>query len=233
MLSEVTCAPSRREEKKMNAKTSVALATAIAALVVASSLFALPAMAAIPSHLLDAGSGGTTTSTQSSSSTTSTSAITSTASSTTSTKSPPPIHAPSGLQVGDTVTYTSLLGGYYTQGTSKSNGQSTPASATITFKVTQVLSEGVVLTISSGSITVGQTTYAITGGMAQSGHQGIDVVGQGTAGTGVAFLVRSNDIGVFGSTHTTRVGIDLSNGTAEYLLNLLCTVSIVSPVASS
>ena len=124
------------------------------------------------------------------------------------------------LTVGQTITITSSSGYYYVVGTPSSNGT---ASGTITFTVTSKLSEGYTLSITSGSIVVGGTTYAISTGTAQTGPSADVISGQGTTTPTGQFLLQGTARGSFAGT-TGQLHMDFSTGSAEYSLNLTGTV---------
>ena len=70
------------------------------------------------------------------------------------------------LAPGQTISVTSSQGSYFVLGTPNNNGT---ASGTITFTVTSKLAQGYTLSITSGNIVVGGTTYTISSGTAQTG----------------------------------------------------------------
>jgi hypothetical protein len=120
------------------------------------------------------------------------------------------------LTVGQTITVTSTQGSYYVIGTPSNNGT---ASGTITFTVTAKLTEGYTLSITSGSLIVGGTTYTISSGTAQSG-QGADLItGQGTTTPTGQFLLQGAARGSFAGT-TGQLLLDFQAGSTEYAVAL-------------
>jgi len=127
--------------------------------------------------------------------------------------------APS-LSVGQTITMASTQGEYYVVGSSNTNGT---ASGTITFTVTAKLTEGYTLSISSGSIAIGSTTYTISSGSAQMGRSASQITGQGTTSGSGQFLLRGSARGSFAGT-TGQLSIDFQAGSTEYAVALVGTV---------
>ena len=123
------------------------------------------------------------------------------------------------VSVGQTITLTSTSGVFHVVGKSTVNGT---ASGTLTFKVTGSLAEGYALSLTSGSIVVNGTTYAIASGSAQMNPSANVISGQGTATAG-AFLVQATAHGNFVSSSGV-VSLDFKAGTTEYLINLATTV---------
>jgi hypothetical protein len=134
-----------------------------------------------------------------------------------------------GLTVGQVFTIASTQGHYRVVGDKAENGT---ASGTMTFTVTGKFASGYTLSITSGSLDVNGTTYAVSSGSAQSGPRAHHLVGQGTAtavGTTSAatpsgsFLVRATARGTFGGEYAT-MSLDLQSGTTEYAISLIGTV---------
>jgi hypothetical protein len=124
------------------------------------------------------------------------------------------------LTVGQTITVTSSRGSYYVVGTPSNNGT---ASGTVTFTVTAKLSEGYTLSITSGSIVVGGTTYTISSGTAQTGPSADAITGQGTTTPTGQFLLQGNARGSFAGT-TGQLFLDFKAGSTEYAVTLEGTV---------
>ena len=124
------------------------------------------------------------------------------------------------LTVGQTITVTSTQGAYLVVGTPSTNGT---ASGTVTFTVDSRLSGGYILSITSGSIVVGGTTYTISSGTAQTGPFAEAITGQGTTTPSGQFLLLGTARGSFAGT-TGQIHIDLMAGTTEYAVSLAGTV---------
>ena len=127
--------------------------------------------------------------------------------------------APS-LSVGQTITITSTQGEYHVIGTPSTNGT---ASGTITFTVTAKLSEGYTMSISSGNIVIGTTTYTVSSGSAQMGRSASQITGQGTTTSSGQFLLQGSARGSFAGT-TGQLSIDFQAGSTEYAVTLVGTV---------
>jgi hypothetical protein len=123
--------------------------------------------------------------------------------------------------VGQTITLTSVAGGFHEVGNPSVNGT---ASGTLTLQVTGVFAGGYSLTVSGGSFVINGSTYTVSGGSAEMGPYGYHMVGQGQAGT-ASFLFRFSDLGKFGSSNYAIVGVDLSAGSSQWLSRLLVTVT--------
>lgn len=129
--------------------------------------------------------------------------------------------APANLTTGEAITLTSTNGNYQVVNDSGDNGT---ASGTLTFTVTGKLSQGYTLSLSSGSISVGSTTYTVSSGSAQTGPGATNLEGQGATSSSGVFIVHAQARGsLAGSTATAS--LDLSAGGSEYLVNLTTSVS--------
>ena len=124
------------------------------------------------------------------------------------------------LTVGQTITVTSSQGSYYVVGTPSNNGT---ASGSVTFTVTSKLSQGYTLSITSGSIVVGGTTYTISSGSAQTGPLADAISGQGTTTPTGQFLLQGLARGSFAGT-TGLLHLDFQAGSTEYAVALIGTV---------
>lgn len=120
------------------------------------------------------------------------------------------------LSVGQTITITSTSGEYMVASNHSENGT---ASGTLTFTVTGKLSEGYTLSITSGSLVVGSTTYTVTSGSAQMGPNAAQMEGQGATSSSGVFLLSASAHGSFAGSSAT-VSLDLSSGSSEYLVFL-------------
>jgi hypothetical protein len=133
-----------------------------------------------------------------------------------------------GLTVGQVINITSTQGHFRVVGDKSENGT---ASGTVAFTVTGKFADGYSLSITTGSLDVNGTTYAISSGSAQTGHYAHLMVGQGTAakvgtasGTASgAFLMRATARGTFGGEFAT-MSLDLQSGTTEYAVSLVGTI---------
>jgi hypothetical protein len=126
------------------------------------------------------------------------------------------------LSVGQTLVLTSVAGGYEQVGNSAINGTAT---GTMTLQVTGTFTAGYSLTITGGTISFGGTAYAVSGGSGELGPYGAHMVGQGQAGSSVQFLYTARSLGKFGSTTYGVLRIDLTNGSSEFAVRLLVTIS--------
>ncbi len=125
------------------------------------------------------------------------------------------------LTDGQTITLTSVAGGYWVVGNRNSNGT---ASGSMTLQVSGSLVGGYVLTVTGGSLNINGTTYAISGGTAELGPRGTYTVGQGQSGT-AQFLFLERNLGRFGGANYGALRIDLKNGASEMAARLLVTVT--------
>jgi hypothetical protein len=125
------------------------------------------------------------------------------------------------LSVGQTFTVTSTSGRYAEIGSPGTNGT---ASGSVTFTVTGRLTGGYTVAIASGSLTVAGTTYTISSGSAQMGRDAASMVGQGVTTPTGEFLLTASAHGTFAGT-TSRLSLDLSSGSTEYLVSLVGTIS--------
>jgi len=134
-----------------------------------------------------------------------------------------------GLTVGQVFNITSTQGHFKVVGDKSENGT---ASGTVTFTVTGKFAAGYTLSMTSGSLDVNGTTYAISSGSAQTGRYAHHMVGQGTTATigttaggttSGAFLMRATARGTFGGEYAT-MSLDLQSGTTEYAIFLVGTI---------
>jgi hypothetical protein len=124
------------------------------------------------------------------------------------------------LSVGQTFTLTSTQGAYKVIGNSSETGV---ASGTLTFNVTGKLTQGYILSLTSGSFEVNGTTYTVTSGSAQTGPYAQHLTGQGETSPSGQFLISASASGNFGGA-TSQVKLDFSDGTTEYGISLTCSV---------
>lgn len=134
-----------------------------------------------------------------------------------------------GLTVGQVFTIASTQGHFHVVGDKSENGT---ASGTMTFTVTGKFAGGYDLSITTGSLDVNGTTYAVSSGSAESGPYAHHMVGQGTTAlvgtasanaTSGAFLMRATARGTFGGEYAT-MSVDLQSGTTEYAISLVGTI---------
>jgi hypothetical protein len=126
------------------------------------------------------------------------------------------------LSTGQTITLTSVAGGYWEIGNRAVNGT---ASGTMTLQVTGAFKGGYALSVTGGSLSINGTTYTISSGSAELGPYGIHMVGQGQSGT-AQFLFGDRDLGKFGSANYAILRVDLKDGSSEFAARLLVTVSV-------
>jgi hypothetical protein len=120
--------------------------------------------------------------------------------------------------MGQKVTFTSIKGGYLVIGNRDINGT---ASGSLTIQVTGVLKGGCMVAVTSGTINIAGTSYTISGGSAEIGPYGKNVVGQGASGNPAFFLFHERSLGSFGGTAYGVLTFDLKTGSTEYGVRLL------------
>ncbi len=125
------------------------------------------------------------------------------------------------LVVGQTITLTSVAGGYREIGNPSVNGTAT---GSLTLKVTGVFTGGYALSVTGGSINFNGNTYTVSGGSGELGPYGAHMVGQGQAGS-AQFLFSARDLGKFGTTSYGVLRVDLTNGSSEFGVRLLVTIT--------
>jgi hypothetical protein len=124
------------------------------------------------------------------------------------------------LTVGQTISLSSVAGGYREVGNPSVNGT---ASGSIDLTVSAGFKGGYAITVTGGSVVINGTTNTISGGSAELGPYGTHMVGQGQAGT-AQFLFEAKNLGKFGSTDYGILSIDLGNGSSEFVARLLVTI---------
>lgn len=125
------------------------------------------------------------------------------------------------LAAGQTITLTSVAGGFWVVGDRAANGT---ASGSMTLQVSDNFTGGYVLSVTGGSMNINGTTYTISNGSAELGPYGANMVGHGQAGT-AQFLFLDRSLGKFGSTNYGVLHVDLKDGTSEFAARLLVTIS--------
>ncbi len=131
------------------------------------------------------------------------------------------------LTDGQTITLSSVAGGWWVVGDRATNGT---ASGTMTLQITGVLKGGYIISVTGGSLNINGSTYSISSGSAELGPHRVYMVGNGQAGT-AQFLFQDRSLGKFGSTGYGILRVDLKDGTSEYAARLLVTVTVTSPTA--
>jgi len=131
------------------------------------------------------------------------------------------------LTDGQTITLTSVAGGWWVVGDRATNGTAT---GTMTLQVTGVLKGGYIISLTGGSLNINGSTYSISSGSAELGSHQIWMVGNGQAGS-AQFLFQDRSLGKFGSTGYGVLRVDLKDGTSEFIARLLVTVTVTSPTA--
>lgn len=177
---------------------ALAIASTIGALAMVGLLFAYPAMASSSAGLQNVNAQQLLRQTQ--------------------TPSLPEVN----LFVGQTITLTSVAGGYREVGDSTVNGTAT---GSLGLTVTGGYAGGYSLSITGGSLVINGTTYTISAGSAELGPYGRHMVGQGQAGTSGQFLFEVRDLGKFGNTDYGVLRVDLGNGASQFIARLLVTIS--------
>jgi hypothetical protein len=125
------------------------------------------------------------------------------------------------LSSGQTITLTSVAGGYWQVGDRAVNGT---ASGSMTLQVSGALKGGYIISVTGGTLNINGATYTISSGSAELGPRGVYMVGQGQAGT-AQFLFLDRNLGRFGSTNYGIVRVDLKDGTSEFAARLLVTIT--------
>jgi plastocyanin len=167
----------------------------------------------------------TTTTSTSSSSTTCATPQTSTSTQTAHTWTPNSKHAPFAFQssvqltVGCKITFSNLEGVAITSPTANLPNR-VNASGSFTFTVTGVYQWGYSLTITSGTVTIGSTTYTVSGGNLVLNGRAMSGTGQGTMSSGPTFLVRVSGLGINSTGSVSgHVAFDITSGTSQWLVN--------------
>ncbi|HUI85963.1 MAG TPA: hypothetical protein VLY21_02260 [Nitrososphaerales archaeon] len=138
------------------------------------------------------------------------------------------VQLPQALKVGQTVTITSSNGLWRVINSSSSPEVSSGvASGTITLTVTGAYKHGYALSITSGSLSINGSTYAIASGSSEMGPRQARLVGQGTfasATPGSFIMGGAAHADFFGSTFNTLRFDAQANG-VEYGVALLVNAS--------
>jgi hypothetical protein len=120
------------------------------------------------------------------------------------------------LTVGQTLTLSALTGRYTSATNSSVKGN---ASGTLAAKVTAAFKEGYLLTISSGTLTLGGTKYSVTGGTVELVPSGQAGTGTGTTSSSGQFLIQLNIHGT-STNPIARAVLDLKASGSEYLVSI-------------
>jgi hypothetical protein len=134
----------------------------------------------------------------------------------------------SALTVGETITFTSTSGRYWTVGGVSPSVTGT-ASGTIVLTVTGAFRSGYSLSITSGTITIGSNSYSIASGSAEAGPHAAHLVGQGTfasatsTATPGAFLLKAGAHATLDGKSHINLNLDVQVGGAEYEVVLTAT----------
>jgi len=126
------------------------------------------------------------------------------------------------LVVGQTITITSISGGYKELGTPSVNGT---ASGSLSVEVTGVFKHGYALTVTGGTLNFGGNTYTISSGSAELGPYGVHMVGQAQAGSSASMLFIARNLGAFGTSKYGVLRVDLTSGANEFGVKLLVTIT--------
>jgi hypothetical protein len=125
------------------------------------------------------------------------------------------------LSVGHSITFTSVAGGFRQVGDKSVNGTAT---GSLSLSVTGVFSRGYTLSVSAGTVAFNEVTYSISGGSAELGPYGVLMVGQAQAGA-AQILFGGRPVGRFGNTSYAILRLDLKDGSNEFFIRLLVTIS--------
>lgn len=98
------------------------------------------------------------------------------------------------------------------------------ATGSFTLKVTGVFDTGVVLTITSGHMTIGNSTINITSGAIVADRDGQSGSGTGTAGS-ASFLLHFENLPTLGLSDGGSIKLDLKTTTSEFLVSLASQVT--------
>lgn len=123
---------------------------------------------------------------------------------------------PLNLTVGETLSLTGLTGRYASLTNSSLRGNAT---GTIVVQVTSAFKQGYLLTISSGTITLGAVNYTVTGGMVELNPSGQAGSGTGSTSSSGQFLIHLNIHGN-STSPSGRAVLDFKAGGSEYLVSL-------------
>jgi hypothetical protein len=124
----------------------------------------------------------------------------------------------SQLTVGQSIALSNLTGSFVSISNESVDGTVT---GSLVARVTGILSDGVTLSIVSGSFDLGNATiFTVTGGSLVLSHDGETASGSGTAGS-AKFIIQINDIRrLSSSSDTGAMRLDIKSGTNEFLVNL-------------
>ena len=126
------------------------------------------------------------------------------------------------LVLGQTITMTSVSGGYKDPDKPSINGTAT---GSLSLQVTGVFKGGYALAVTGGTLSFGGSTYTVSGGTAELGPYGVHMVGQAQAGSSAQLLFAARNLGAFGSSTYGILRIDLTNGANEFGVRLLVSIT--------
>lgn len=126
------------------------------------------------------------------------------------------------LNVGQTITLTSVAGGYIEVGDRSVHGNAT---GSMTLQVTGAFTGGYALSVTGGQVAINGTTYTVTGGSGELGPYGGHMVGQAQGGDSTQLLFVGRNLGGFGGTAYGVLRIDLTNGSNEFAVKLLVSIA--------
>jgi len=135
------------------------------------------------------------------------------------------------LTVGCTITFSNLKGIAVTSPMANPTDRLN-ATGSFTFTVAGVYQWGYSLTITSGTVTIGTTTYTVSSGNLVLSGRGMSGTGQGTLSSGATFLVRLTglSIGSNGSV-SGHVAFDITSGASQWLVNFSLVGQQTHPAA--
>jgi hypothetical protein len=124
---------------------------------------------------------------------------------------------PGPFTKGEVITFKGLIG-HSNNLTSGADGRAGHSTGFLQVNVTEVASSGDTLTILSGNFTIGQTTYAISGGTVVLHPSDRSGNGTGTATGGATFALKVSGIHINTRTGalTAHLKYDVTVGSAEY-----------------
>lgn len=126
------------------------------------------------------------------------------------------------LAVGETITMTSISGGYKELSNPSVNST---ANGSLSLEVTGVFRGGYALVVTGGTLSFGGATYTISAGSAELGPYGVHMVGEAQAGSSASLLFAARNLGAFGISKYEVLRVDLISGANEFGVKLLVTIT--------
>jgi len=126
------------------------------------------------------------------------------------------------LVLGQSITMTSISGGYKELGKPSVNGTAT---GSLSLQVTGVFKGGYALAVTGGTLSFGGATYTISGGSAELGPYGVHMVGQAQAGSSAQLLFAARNLGAFGTSTYGVLRVDLTSVSNEFGVKLLVSIA--------